>query len=86
MSTQAIDATDRSYRTTDDRLIGSAAPRLVAPAASVERLTAVSDALLDGDWAMLLRGELEEAVDTLLLRATLASTLTVTGGIHRLFA
>ena len=69
MSTQMIEVSDRSFLTTDDRLSGFAGSR----AASTR---------LDGSWAKLLQGELEDAVDVALLRATLASTPTLSGSNH----
>lgn len=78
MSSRAVDATDRSFMTTDNRQIGFATAR--APHSGA------SDALADRTWAMLLQGELEEAVDTLLLRTVLARTPTLSGASHQMFA
>ena len=86
MSTQTLDAADRSFLTTDDVQIGFAVASLALPAAVSGRSANVSDVQQDSSWATLLQGELEEAVDALLLRATLANTLTLSGGNHQLFS
>ena len=85
MSTQTLDATDRSFLTTDDVQIGFAVASLAVVAADAGRLANVTEIRQDSVWATLIQGELEEAVDVLLLRATLANTLTLSGGNHQSF-
>lgn len=79
MSTQALEATDRSFLTTDDLPFGFAAIRPATTTAISEQQGRHSDDHVDAAWAILLHGELEEAVDALLLRATFARTPTLTG-------
>ena len=86
MSTQAYETTDRSFLTTDDRQFGFAALRPAEPGVRTTQHVCQSDEHLDVAWAILLQGELEEAVDTVLLRAALASTPTLTGRNHRLLS
>jgi hypothetical protein len=85
MSTRTLDAADRSFLTTDYVQIGFAVATLADPGAVNGQPANVSEIQQDSSWATLLQGELEEAVDTLLLRATLANTLTLSGGNHQLF-
>lgn len=86
MSTQAIETTDRSFLTTDNLQVGFAALLQTLPAAGAAPSGRQVVAYTDAAWAVLLQGELEEAVDAVLLRATLASTQTLTGRNHRLFS
>jgi hypothetical protein len=85
MSTQTLDATDRSFLTTDDVQIGFAVASSAVIAADAGRPANVTEIRQDSVWAALLQGELEEAVDALLLRATLANTLTLSGRNHQSF-
>ena len=85
MSTQILDATDRSFLTTNDVQIGFAVASSAVIAADVGRPANVTEIRQDSVWAALIQGELEEAVDALLLRATLANTLTLSGGNHQSF-
>ena len=83
MSAQTLDTTDRSFLTTDDVQIGFAVASLAVPAADCGRPAHASEVQQDNLWVTLLKGELEEAVDALLLRATLANTLTLSGRNHQ---
>src|SRR5258708_5812387 len=85
MSTQTANGTDRLFLTTDDMQNGFVVVCLAVPVASMESNSNPSEGQIDGSWALLLQGELEEAVDSALLRSTLAQTPTLSGRGHALF-